>query len=128
LIEEQLRRIIRQSDWALMDIRINHFDTFKDVYGFMAGDDVLRFTAMLMGEVLDEHGTSWDFIGHSGEDSFILITSEANSQLIRQAIKTRFAKTPLMDIAIGTVSPSQHQFADIREITELASEARRTQG
>ena len=37
-----------------MDIRINQFDAFKEVYGFVAGDDVLRFTAMLMSEVVDE--------------------------------------------------------------------------
>src|SRR3990172_6967434 len=46
LIEEQLRRIIRQQNWALMDIRINHYEPFKDIYGFVAGDDVLRFTPM----------------------------------------------------------------------------------
>ena len=153
LIEEQLRRIIRLTDWALLDLRINHFDTFKDVYGFVAGDDVLRFTAILLGEVVDEFGTSNDFIGHAGGDSFIIITSEARAPQIRQAIKTRFAqemlahysfidreqgyvvtinesgqqvKTPLMAISTGMVSPSQYQFADIREITELAAEARRT--
>jgi DNA-binding response OmpR family regulator len=76
LIEEQLRRIIRLSDWALMDIRIHHFEPFKDVYGFVAGDDVLRFTAMLLGEVVDEHGSMNDFIGHAGGDNFIIITTE----------------------------------------------------
>jgi hypothetical protein len=30
-----------------------------------------------------------------------------------------------MTLAVGIVSPSSHQFADIREITELAAEARR---
>ena len=53
LIEEQLRRIIRLDDWSLMDVRINYFEPFKEVYGFVAGDDVLRFTAMLMGEVVE---------------------------------------------------------------------------
>ncbi|HEY2979708.1 MAG TPA: response regulator, partial [Anaerolineales bacterium] len=57
LIEEQLRRIIREQDWSLLDVRINHFDSFKDVYGFVAGDDVLRFATMLIGEVVDELGT-----------------------------------------------------------------------
>jgi len=28
-------------------------------------------------------------------------------------------------LAIGIVSPSEYQFADIREITEMAAEARR---
>jgi hypothetical protein len=31
----------------------------------------------------------------------------------------------LMSLAIGIVSPKQNHFSDIREITELAAEARR---
>jgi len=38
-----LRRIIREKNWALLDLRLNHFDAFKDVYGFVAGDDAMRF-------------------------------------------------------------------------------------
>jgi len=56
LIEDQLRKMIRQKGWAFMDIRINAFDVFKDVYGFIAGANVLRFTAILLGEVADEIG------------------------------------------------------------------------
>lgn len=152
LIEEQLRRVIRSRDWAFMDIRINSYDAFKDVYGFVAGDDVLRFTAMIMGEVVDTKGSSNDFIGHAGGDNFVIITSEAAAGEIQQALNARFSqeilshynfidrqqgyivttgsdgsevKLPLMNLAIGVVSPSKHDFADIREITELAAEARR---
>ena len=34
-------------------------------------------------------------------------------------------QAPLMTLSIGIVSPSTHQFADIREITELAADERR---
>jgi hypothetical protein len=34
-------------------------------------------------------------------------------------------QVPLMKLAVGIVSPAQNPFADIREITELAAEARR---
>jgi hypothetical protein len=34
-------------------------------------------------------------------------------------------KVPFMTMSVGIVSPSQQSFADIREITELAAEARR---
>jgi hypothetical protein len=34
-------------------------------------------------------------------------------------------KAPLMTLSVGMVSPNTHQFADIREITELAAEERR---
>ncbi len=152
LIEEQLRRIIREKDWALLDMRVNHFEPFKDVYGFVAGDDVMRFTAMLIGEVVDEFGTSGDFIGHAGGDNFIVITKNENASNIKQRVKERFTaevqthynfidrqqgfmqapkpdggsdKVPFMTMSVGVVSPSQQSFADIREITEMAAEARR---
>jgi len=152
LIKEQLRIAIRQSGWAYMDIRLNYFDQFKEVYGFVAGDDALRFTAMLINEVVDEVGTPNDFLGHAGGDNFIIITQEENSTAIRDRLKGRFAeevqshynfmdrqqgyimaagadgrmeKTPLMTLAVGIVTPKQQNFADIREITEMAAEARR---
>jgi DNA-binding response OmpR family regulator len=84
LIEDQLRQIIREKGWALLDIRINHFEAFRDVYGFVAGDDVLRFTAMLLSEVVDELGTPDDFIGHAGGDNFIIITSETAAPSIER--------------------------------------------
>ena len=79
LIEEELRRIIREDEWALMDIRVNHFGPFKDEYGFVAGDDVLRFTAMTINEIVDTHGTTDDFIGHAGEDNFVVITKPVDN-------------------------------------------------
>jgi len=152
LIEEQLRRIIREKDWALLDVRINNFEAFKDVYGFVAGDDVVRFAAMLIGEVVDELGTTSDFIGHAGGDNFIVITTNDAAPAIRQKLKDRFVnevqshynfidrqqgfiqapkteggveKVGFMYLSAGMVSPNVQSFADIREITELAAEARR---
>lgn len=152
LIEDQLRNIIRREGWSFMDLQINYFEAFKEVYGFVAADNVLRFSTILLGEVVDEHGTPNDFIGHPGGNSFIIITTEENSTKIHQNIKDRFrhqvlshynfiereqgfvlttkddgeqVQTPLMSLSIGTTSPSQYSFADIREITELAAEARR---
>jgi DNA-binding response OmpR family regulator len=152
LIEDQLRQIIRRENWSLMDIRINDYEPFKEVYGFVAADDLLRFTAMLLNEVVDELGTSNDFIGHAGGDNFVIVTGEEAVIAIQQQLKMRFkdevltnynfmdrergfiittdpsgttSEIPMMTLSIGTVSPSHYQFSDIREITELAAEARR---
>jgi PleD family two-component response regulator len=152
LIEDQLRRIIREKGWALLDAGIYNFDSFKDVYGFVAADDVLRFTSLMIGEVVDEVGNLSDFIGHAGGDNFIIITTEEKAETIKTRLKERFdkevqthynfmdrqqgfiqspaangttVKVPFMSMLIGVVSPSQHSFADIREITELSAEARR---
>jgi GGDEF domain-containing protein len=121
------------------------------VYGFVAGDNVLRFCAMLIGEVVDETGTSSDFIGHAGGDNFIIITTENAAPSIKQRLKERFAeevqthynfidrqqgymtvqantgpeKVPFMTLAVGIAAPSEFGFADIREITEMGADARR---
>ncbi len=151
LIEDHLRRIIRQKNWSLMDVRINNFEAFKEVYGFVAGGDVLRFVAMIINDTLDELGTPNDFVGHAGGDNFIVVTAFASASAIRQKIKNRFAeevlahysfmdreqgyilasggdggkKVGLMTLAIGMVSPNEYEFSDIREITEQAADARR---
>jgi PleD family two-component response regulator len=151
LIEEKLREIMREpKTWAYLDIKLQHFDAFKDVYGFVAGNDVLRFMALLMGEVVDELGTPNDFLGHTGSDNFVLITYSDKAEALVKRLTDRFAeevpthysfidrergfmmkdeeKIPLMSLAVGWVTNAKRQFADIREITELAAESRRHGG
>jgi PleD family two-component response regulator len=152
LIEEQLRQVINRTDWTYLDIRINHFEPFREVYGFVAADDALRFAAILISDVVETYGTMDDFIGHPGNDNFIVITDTDRALKIRTRLKERFddeilshynfidreqsfisamddgkdpVRYPMMTMSIGQVSPSEYDFADIREITELAAEARR---
>lgn len=154
LIEEQLRQIINKEGWALIDIRLNYFDAFKEAYGFVASDNILRYTAILIGEVIDEFGTINDFVGHTGNDHFVIITTEECSTAIMENVFERFSEeilthynyldrqkgyiqysgagevteqSPVISISIGIVSPTEHEFTDIREITELAADARRRQ-
>ena len=152
IIEDQLRRIIRQRGWSLLETGINHFDAFRNVYGFVASDDVLLFTSMLISEVMDELGAASDFVGHTGGENFIIITREKKATIIKTRLKERFDnevlthynfmdrqqgfmqslnvdgttdETSFMTLSIGIVSSRLQSFADIREITELAAIARR---
>ncbi|NPA07256.1 MAG: response regulator [Chloroflexi bacterium] len=149
-IEEYLRRIIRRKDWSLVDIWIKHFDAFREVYGFIAADDALRFTAILITQVMDQMGKEDDFIGHPAESNFIIVTDEHRAGRIADHLKARFdeevktlynyidrergyivrkkedgteEKVPLMTLDIGILNAREHDFADIREITELAAQS-----
>ncbi|MGD8794702.1 MAG: response regulator [Anaerolineae bacterium] len=147
LIEEQLRAIMRRNDWAVLYIGINHISGFNDAYGFVAGDDVLRFTAMLLTEVVDDEGTGEDFIGHIGGDDFMIISTPEVAPKMKDRLIQRFdeevqtfynfrdreqgyievdgARVPLMTLAVGLIRHDTVIFSDIREITEVAAEARR---
>jgi PleD family two-component response regulator len=153
LIEEQLRLLMRKDGWAILYVGLRDFGPFNEVYGFVAGDDVLRFTAMVIGEAVDELGTPDDFIGHTAANDFVVITTAAPAQAIKEKVTDRFAtevgtfynfkhreqgyitfqdpdgyqekQVPLMTLAVGVIAHDDGPFADIREITERAAEARR---
>jgi GGDEF domain-containing protein len=147
-IEEQLREVMRRDDWALLYIGINYIDPFREKEGFLAADEVLRDLAQMLGETVDEFGTPNDFIGHRGGDDFLVITTSENGPVIRDRVVARFdagvgthynfmdrerghisvdgKEFPLMSLAVGMVTPADGPFSDIREITEVAAEVRRS--
>ncbi|HQE93289.1 MAG TPA: response regulator [Anaerolineae bacterium] len=152
LIEQQLRELLRRQDWGILYIGINGLDAFNEVYGFVAGEEVLRFTGMLLNDVIDALGTVDDFIGHIGGDNFIIITRKELVAPLRTEIIARFQENvgthydfmtrmqgylvvkdeddnevhqPLMTLQIGGLTADDGPFTDIREITEAAAEARR---
>ncbi len=148
LIEDQLRGLMRVENWTYLQIGVDHLGAFKDAYGFVANDEVLRFTAMLLNEIDDELGTLDDFIGHASSDTFVLITLAEDVQPLVEQLRQRFDEgitahygfmdreqggislpdgriEPIMRLSIGLVSDKTQSFSDIREITETAAELRR---
>jgi DNA-binding response OmpR family regulator len=153
LIEDHLRALMHsERAWTYIDFKITSFDSFTDVYGFVAGDEVIRFLAVLIGEAIDAHGTPDDYAGHPGRDNFIVITHSDDADRLRDGLIDSFnekvkqhysfidrergyilvpdnlygeLQVPLMTLSAGAVSTRTHQFSDIREITELAAENRR---
>ncbi len=152
LIEQQLRELMRKQDWGVLYIGIDGLGAFNEVYGFVAGEEVLRFTGMLLNDVIDEMGTADDFVGHIGGDNFIIITRKELVDPLRVEIAQRFNENvgthydfmtrmqghlvikdddgkeehvPLMTLQVGALTIEDGPFTDIREITEAAAEARR---
>lgn len=147
-IEEHLRELMRKDEtWSYIDIKIANFEPFKEVYGWQAGDEVIRATALMMADILEQKGTADDFAGHPSADNFVLISHAGNTEPLIEALKERFKteiqqhysfidrergymlvgeeQKDLMSLSVGSVSTKTHQFSDIREITELAADDRR---
>lgn len=153
LIEDHLRALmLKGGHWTYIDIKINNFSMFSEVYGWAAGDEVIRFMTLLLGEVIDKHGTPDDYPGHPGRDNFILISHISDHERLIERLSERFVNeikqhysfidrergymivvgddnrenhADLMALSVGAVSTRTQQFSDIREITELAAEDRR---
>ncbi len=90
MVEEQLRSARSRPGWHIIECRIQAYQPFIDLNGFAAGDDVLKFAAGLVREIVDQHGTPEDYIGHPGHNVFLICTGAADPAGLAQRLTDRF--------------------------------------
>lgn len=70
-IDRQLARLLDDgARFLLVYWDISRFKAFNDLYGYAAGDEVIRMTAGLLLADAEQHG---DFVGHIGGDDFVCV-------------------------------------------------------
>jgi len=90
VVDEKLNGLIlADHDWALVLMAIGGLGEFREEYGFVAADDVLRAVTLMIRNAVREHGNEDDFIGHLGPEDFIVITTPEKVGEIRERIENR---------------------------------------
>ncbi len=90
LVDERLRECLEQSDpWALLLISIENLDHFRESYGFIASDDVLRAVSLMINNAIQDMGAPEDFIGHLSSTQFVLLTHPGQVEKLAEHIKNR---------------------------------------
>lgn len=90
-IENELkRRISSRSQYAVMYIDLDNFKAYNDKYGFMNGDEVIKFTSDVIQDAVQKYGAKGDFVGHVGGDDFVSIVNYENSKKIAKYIIKKF--------------------------------------
>ncbi len=90
LIHERVRALSEEYGWYKIDITIENFGAFREVYGFMTGQEVVIFTSELISELVRALGTPDDFIGHRADEEFMIVTRAANGPALRERLEARF--------------------------------------
>jgi PleD family two-component response regulator len=93
LVEERLSEVIHKSGWGLLHISISHLDSFRDAYGFVASDDVLRAISLMVHNTMRETGSADDFLGHISPSDFVVVVSPASMQPFQERIKSRLEQS-----------------------------------
>jgi len=93
LVEERLSDVIHKSGWSLLHISINHLDSFREAYGFVASDDVLRAISLMIHNTMKETGAPQDFLGHISPTNFVVVLTPANLPPFQERIKTRLEQS-----------------------------------
>ena len=103
-----------KADWSLLLVSIDGLSGFRELYGFVATDDVLRAVTLMIRNAVREHGGEGDFIGHIGPEDFIIITLPDKIDMIRERIENRIRQSreyfyPLKDRERAREAAETHQ-------------------
>ena len=82
--------ISSESEFALVHGDLDNFKAFNDHYGFMRGDEVIRFCAKCFHVAADNLGIHDPFVGHIGGDDFVAIIAPQVAEAFAKEVIERF--------------------------------------
>lgn len=113
VIEDEVRRRLRQKKtFAFAYLDLDSFKAYNDVYGYEAGDKVIKCLATFLITAAKEVPDA--FAGHVGGDDFIFISTldhmrEAMATLVRQFDIERDFFYNAQDLARGSIQTKNRQ-------------------
>jgi len=92
LVDEHLGKFLAERDWKLLLISLGHLDAFRELYGFVASDDLLRAVALMIQDSLQQAGGE-GFVGHWTATDFVLITRQGATAETQERLKRRLVQS-----------------------------------
>lgn len=148
---ELKKRVLNEEDFAVLYLDLDNFKSYNDIYGFVKGDEIIKFTAQTIVENIHKLKNNDSFVGHIGGDDFVAIISETNYDDVCQNIMGEFDRKvleyfteedrnrgyievlnrkgileqfPLTSISIGVVEVDSGRFDNILEIGEIGAQVK----
>lgn len=142
------KRILNKEEFCLMYFDLDNFKAYNDVYGFLKGDEIIKFTSKVILKNVHSEELENSFVGHIGGDDFIAIVPGKDCENICQNIIAEFdfnvkryytkedsekgyieianrkgiiEEFPLTSISIGVVEVERGKFDNVLEIGEAGA-------
>jgi PleD family two-component response regulator len=89
LVDERLSELLHEEDWTLLLVSLVNLDHFRESYGFVASDDVLRAISLMVQNTLHEVGKPTDFLGHLTVTDMLVVSSPSTATELHQRVSER---------------------------------------
>ena len=137
--------------FSVLYLDLDNFKAYNDVYGFLKGDEIIKFTANTILRNVHTGSVVENFVGHIGGDDFIAIVDNECYEEVFQNIILEFDKGiknyfterdiergylevpnrkciieqfPITSISIGVVVVDKSKYANILEIGEVGAQVK----
>ena len=152
-IQSELKKKLSSKEpFTVLYLDLDNFKSYNDIYGFLRGDEIIKFTAKIITNNVYNIKENEVFVGHIGGDDFVaVLDGEVNYENICQNIITEFdseiknffneedvekgylqiqnrkgvmEQFPLTSLSIGLVVADKGRFANILEIGEVGAQVK----
>ena len=89
LVEERLKDCLGSDGWAILLVSVENLDDFRDAYGFVASDDVLRALSLMIHNAIREVGSPNDLVGQFSPSQFVVFSTPSVLDVLRERIGSR---------------------------------------
>ncbi len=93
LVDEQLQAWLNDSTAALFTVSLRNLDHFREVYGFVASDDLLRAVGLMLHDLLGEMSPAGFFLGHLTQTNFVAIARLESRAVFSERAKKRLEQS-----------------------------------
>jgi len=112
LVYERLKEALQKDGMGVLLISLTHVDEFREAYGFVASDDVLRAFSVLVQTSMKDAGAGNDFLGHFGAVDFVILTASGVVPSLQERIRQKMAQSvekfyPIKDRERAAQRPDQ---------------------
>ena len=87
---ELKKRISNRENFSVLYLDLDNFKAYNDVYGFLKGDEIIKYTADTIVRCVHNYIHEGAFVGHIGGDDFIAIVPILNCDEICKNIIASF--------------------------------------
>ena len=148
---ELKKKISNKEDFSVLYLDLDNFKAYNDIYGFLKGDEIIKYTADIILRCVHSYVPNNSFVGHIGGDDFVAIIPTLNCDKICESIIANFdagvnvffteedvengyievanrkgviEQFPLTSISVGVVEADKGRFANILEIGEVGAQVK----
>lgn len=148
---ELKKRLLKKEEFAILYFDLDNFKEYNDTYGFLKGDEVIKFTAKTILKTMHNYKLEDSFVGHIGGDDFVGIVSKVDYETLCQDIIIKFDQDikqyfnyediergylevanrkgiieqfPLTSISIGVVTVEPGEYNNPLEIGEVGAQVK----
>jgi len=148
---ELKKRLLSKKTFAVLYLDLDNFKAYNDVYGFLKGDELIKYTASTIVRNVHDICSIENFVGHIGGDDFVAIVDNDLYENVCQNIILEFSKGisayyteedmekgylevpnrksvmeqfPITSLSIGVVVVDREHYTNILEIGEVGAQVK----